>query len=118
MGGVMQIRSATSSRRLIGRPVAGLAALALVLLGTRMALPRHSRGQDAPAASPAPFPGAVALDTPVVPLPTECQVAPRTLDELTALPATPMALGDLQEPTPPADLAQAVQADEATTQAV
>jgi hypothetical protein len=94
-----------------------LAVLAFLLLTITLALPRRSVGQDA-AASPAPFPGAVELASPVVPQPAECQVAARTLADLTALPSTPMALEELAAPTPPADLAQATPADEATTQAV
>ena len=113
----MGIWPATSSRRLLRRPAAGMAVLALVMLATTVALPRRSVGQDA-SASPAPFPGAVALASPEVPLPTECQIAPRTLADLTVLPATPMALEELAAPTPPADLAQAIPADEATTQAI
>jgi hypothetical protein len=103
---------------LVGRPAAGLATLAVVLLATTVALPRRSVGQDAQEASPAPFPGAVALDSPVVPLPTECQTAPRTFEDLTALPSTPMALEELAAPTPPADLVQGIPADDATTEAV
>ena len=114
----MQIRPATSSKRLLGRPAVGLAALGLVLLASTAALPGGSASQDAPAASPAPVPGAVAFASPVVPVPAECQVAPRTLADLTGLPATPMALEALAQPTPPADLAQATPADEATTQAI
>lgn len=114
----MQTRPATSSKRPFGRPAVGLAALGLALLATTVALPRGSVGQDVPAASPAPFPGAVAFASPVVPLPTECQVAPRTLADLTGLPATPMALDELAPPTPPPDLAQATAADEATTRAI
>ena len=75
-------------------------------------------GQDVPAATPFPFPGAVPLATPEVPLPEECQVAPRTLVDLVNLPATPSAFAGLAPPAPPADLREATPAGEETAQMV
>jgi hypothetical protein len=107
---------------LVGRRAAWPIAVAFALLAIFAVLlvpalsPHGADGQDAPVASP--FPGAVALDPTIVPLPEDCRVAPRTLAELAGLAATPMALTELEPPAPPADLGQATLADEATTEAV
>ncbi len=89
--------------------------LLVLLVAGSAAGPGRASAQDT-AASPTVAPG--AFTPPVVPQPAECRVPPRSLADLASLSATPMTVEELAPPTPPADLEQAVTADEATTRAV
>ena len=90
-------------------------AIVVLVLAAGSTDPRPAVAQDpgaAPSGTPAP------LSLPMVPHPRDCVVPPRDFADLAGLSATPMTLEELAPASPPAELAQAIPADEATSLAV